>query len=129
MLKIFKRIRNQFDKEMHAYYKMRRKHRKELIKLAKEDLDVDWEYLHILAITKIKHMYEYFSAGNNVTECEYTQTIIAELKHVLDLQSQIENVWKEEANKRGVSIIVAREQTLYKEIYNYIAEHLQGWWD
>lgn len=127
-MKIFRKIRNQFDKEMRAYYKMRRKHRKELIKLAKEDRDVDWMYLHALVMTKIRHMHEYFSSGNNVTECEGTPKIIAELKHVLDLQSKIENMWHEQAG-RGCNIIIEREPILYKEIYTYIGEHLQGWWD
>ena len=31
----------------HQYNKMRRKHRKELIKLAKKDQDLDYEYLHM----------------------------------------------------------------------------------
>ena len=53
-------------KEKHAYRKMYKKHRKEMIKLAKEDRDWDWGYLHDLVITKIRHMYEYYNTGNNV---------------------------------------------------------------
>lgn len=127
-MNIFKRIRNQFDKEMREYYKMRRRHRKALIKLTKEDRDVDWMYLHALVMTKIQHMYEYFSSGNNVAECEETPQIIAELKHVLDLQSKIEDAWHEQTDN-GSGIIIEHEQELYKEIYHYIADNLQGWWD
>ncbi len=122
MLKIFKRIYNQFDKEMRAYYKMRRKHRKALIKLAKEDKDVDWEYLHILVLTKIKHMHEYFSSGNCVSECEETPNIIAELKHVLDLQNEIDT-------QKPHFFIGDFEVKKYKEIYSYIGNNILGWWD
>ena len=37
-------------KEKHAYRKMRRRHKKALIKLAKEDRDFDSCYLHNLVI-------------------------------------------------------------------------------
>ena len=123
-MKIFKRIRNQFDKEMRAYYKMRRKHRKELIKLAKEDRDVDWEYLHILVLTKIKHMHEYFSAGNCVWQTDETRLpTIEELKHVLDMQEEMD---KEVA---GRVIYIEKREEQYKEMYEYIGSHMLGWWD
>ena len=47
------------SKEMREYNKMYRKHREQMIKLAKEDRDWDWCYLHNFVIAKIKHMYEY----------------------------------------------------------------------
>ena len=121
-MKIFKRIRNQFSKEKHAYYKMQRKHRKELIKLVKEDRDWDWEYLHVLVITKIRHMHEYLSAGNCVMECEETPQIIAELKHVLDLQNEIDT-------QKPHFLVNEFEVEKYKEIYEYIGSNLLVWWD
>jgi hypothetical protein len=123
MMRIFRRIRNQFDKEMRAYYKMRRKHRKELIKLAKEDRDSDWEYMHTLIITKIRHMHEYFSAGNNVWQTDETLLpIIEELKHVLDMQAEMDK----EVDGR---FYIEKRVEQYKAMYEYIASKMLGWWD
>ena len=146
MKRIFRRLFS--NKEMRAYYKMRRKHRKELIKMAKKGFDFDWCYLHDLTITKIRHMYEYFSAGNNVMECEETPNVIAELKHVLDLQEELDNVFNDkpspiitvndngsltftrsDEDSKRIEKMYEREDELYKEIYAYIGEHLRGWWD
>ena len=123
MIKLFKRIRNQFDKEMRAYYKMKRRHRKALIKLAKEDRDFDWEYMHILLITKIRHMYEYFSSGNNVWQTDETLLpIIEELKHVLDLQEEMDK----EVDGR---FYIEKRTEQYKAMYEYVASKMLGWWD
>jgi hypothetical protein len=123
MMKIFRRIRNQFDKEMRSYYKMRSKHRKELIKLAKEDRDFDWEYMHTLVITKIRHMHEYFSAGNNVWQTDETLLpIIEELKHVLDMQAEMDK----EVDGR---FYIEKRVEQYKAMYEYIASKMLGWWD
>lgn len=122
-MKLFKRIRNQFDKEMRSYYKMKRRHRKALIKLAKEDRDFDWEYLHTLVITKIRHMYEYFSAGNNVWQTDETRLpTIEELKHVLDMQEEMDK----EVNGR---FYVEKRTEQYKAMYEYIASKMLRWWD
>lgn len=146
MKKLFRKLFP--NKEMRAYNKMHRKHRKELVKMAKEDAEWDWGFMHDLVITKIRHMHEYFSAGNFVMECEETPNIIAELKHVLDLQEELDNVFNDkpspiitvndngsltftrsdEDNKR-IEEMYKREDELYKEIYAYIGEHLRGWWD
>lgn len=146
---LFRRIRNQFNKEMRAYYKMRRKHRKELIKLVKNGADFDWGYLHDLVITKIRHMHEYFSARNNVWQTDETLLpTIDELKHVLDLQKELEHLFDNlpapeiTFNDNGSMTVTysdevsairdrtyKREDELYKEIYAYIGEHLRGWWD
>lgn len=121
-MRLFRRIRNQFDKSMRAYYKMRRKHRRELIKLAKENEDWDYYYLHNFIITKIKHMYEYYSASNVLQTDETLQPIIAQLKYVLDLQEELDCL-VDNLDK------YKREKKLYKEIYVWISEHLLGWWD
>lgn len=148
-MRLFRRIRNLFNKEMRAYNKMHRKHRKELIKLAKDDAEWDWAYLHDLVMAKIRHMHEYYVAGNNVWQAdESLLPTIDELKHVLDLQEELNNVfkdvpspemkrnddksltftWSEEA-KQLSDEAYKREDGLYKEIYSYIGEHLRGWWD
>ena len=102
---------------------MHRKHRKELIKLAKEDRDFDWEYMHILLITKIRHMHEYFSAGNCVWQTDDTRLeTVSELKHVLDMQEEMD---KEVAGR----FYVERRTEQYKSMYEYIASKMLGWWD
>lgn len=137
------------SKEMREYKKMYRKHRNKMIELAKEDRDWDWEFLHNIVITKIRHMYEYFSAGNCVMECERTPAIISELKHVLDLQEELDKLFEMKvegikyervsANKTVVEYSeealnkledrYKREQELYEEIYSYIGKNMRGWWD
>ena len=137
------------SKETRAYRKMHRKHKRELIKLAKADVEWDWEYLHDLVMVKIRHMYEYYKAGNNVWQTDETLLpTIYELKHVLDLQEELDNVfkdvpapemtknddksltftWSEEA-KQLSDKAYKRHDELYEEIYSYIGKHLQGWWD
>ena len=149
-MNIFRRIRNcLFNKEMRAYYKMHRKHRKEMIKLAKADYEWDWGYLHDLVLTKIRHMHEYYKAVNNVWQTDETRLpTVEELKHVLDMQYELENLFKDipapEAtfNKDGTLTLTStpefdtawdkaykREDELYKEIYTFIGENLRKWWD
>lgn len=148
-MKLFRKIRNLFNKEVRAYDKMHRKHRKELIKLAKEDAEWDWCFLHDLVLTKIRHMYEYYKAGNNVWQTDETLLpTINELEHVLDLQYELEHLhdnvpapemtknedksltftWSDEA-KTLSDAAYKREDEIYTEIYTYIGEHLRGWWD
>ena len=120
--------------EKHAYRKMYRKHRKEMIRLAKEDRDFDWGYLHDLVITKIKHMYEYYSAGNNVWQTDETRVpICIQLNHVLQLQEELDHIYdKVDFNSMtlGTSINnLKKESELYKQIYKFIGEHLEEWWD
>ena len=121
-------------KEKRAYRKMYRKHRKEMIRLAKEDRDFDWSYLHDLVITKIKHMYEYYNAGNNVCQTDETRIpICVQLNHILQLQDEIDHLYDDE-NYAKYSIEEAtslwkKELDLYKSIYTFISEHLEEWWD
>lgn len=146
-MKLFRRLFP--SKEMRAYRKMHRKHKRELIKLAKEDAEWDWSYLHTLVVTKIRHMYEYYKAGNNVWQSdESLLPTIDQLKHVLDLQEELDNVfkdvpapemkvnddksltftWSEEAKQRSDEAY-KRENELYEEIYSYIGQKIQWWWD
>lgn len=121
-------------KEKRAYRKMYRKHRKEMIKLAKEDRDFDWSYLHDLVITKIKHMYEYYSAGNNVWQTDETRIpICVQLNHVLQLQDEIDHLYDDEKYTKysveEATSLWKKESELYKSIYTFIGEHLEEWWD
>jgi hypothetical protein len=136
-------------KAKKAYKKMHKQHKKELKKLVKVDAEWDWGFLHDLVITKIRHMYEYYKAGNNVWQSDETLLpTIAELKHVLELEEELDNLFKDipapEAtfNKDGTLTLSStpehdtawdkaykREDEIYKEIYTYIGEHLRGWWD
>lgn len=138
-------------KEMREYRKMYRRHRKAMIKLAKEDQDWDWCFLHDLVITKIKHMYEYYLAGNNVWQNDESSNEVCEqLKHILDLQNELDTLWDDYDNydvereiiKDGVIKVNVsdealaihrakydREQALYEEIYSYIGKYIQWWWD
>lgn len=134
MMKIFRRIRNLFNKEMRAYNKMHRKHRKELIKLAKEDREWDWSYFHTIVMTKIKHMYEYYRAGNNVWQCEESlNKVLSTLKEVIDLNEEWDNLWENCYDKENarVSILEYRdkEEKIVKELYKKIGENMMWWWD
>jgi hypothetical protein len=132
-MKLFKRIRNQFDKEMRAYYKMRRKHRKELIKLAKEDREWDWGYLHNLVMAKILQMYEYYEAGNNVWQSEESLSrVLSTLKEVIDLDKKWDDAWDECVQSNApdrLSVYYDTQEKLAKELYGCIAENMFWWWD
>ena len=136
-------------KEKQAYRKMQKRHTRVLIKLAKEDRDFDWGYLHELVITKIKHMYEYFSNGNNVCQTDETRVpICIQLNHILQLQEEIDhlqydmeptlieenedgsvNVIRTKESAAKVQELWQKESELYKEIYKFIGEHIEEWWD
>ena len=128
-MKLFKKLFP--SKEKKLYLKMHRRHRKELIKLAKKDAEWDYGFLHTLIITKIRHMYEYYSLGNNVWQTDETRLpIVDELKHVLDLQKKLDDLWKEPyVGVERYHQRLKREHNLYKEIYKYIGANLQKWWD
>lgn len=145
-----KSIYSKIDKkEKRVYRKMYRKHRKEMIRLAKEDKDFDWSYLHDLVITKIRHMYEYYSNGDNVYQVDESRLqIVEQLKYVLDLQCELEHLYdnfssaviientdgshsicRDEESTKKLLATAERETLLYKEIYSYIGEYIQSWWD
>ena len=119
-------------KEKRAYRKMRRRHKKELIKLVKADRPWDTCYLHNLVITKIKHMYEYYSAGNNVWQTDETRIpICVQLNHILQLQDELDHLYDRDGkfSVEEVTNIWERESELYKSIYTFIGEHMEEWWD
>ena len=139
MKKIFKRLFP--SKERRAYNKMHHKHRRELVKHAKKTSEWDWYWLHESIIMQIKHMHEYYSAGNNVWQIDESRLqIVEQLKHVLDLQAEIERMEDDEhyvdcvyendtLNKDKMLEYEKKEQELYEELYGHISKYLKWWWD
>ena len=136
-------------KEYKAYKKMHKQHKKELKKLVKVDAEWDWSFLHDLVMTKIRHMYEYYKAGNNVWQSDETLLpTIDELKYVLDLQYELEHLHDDIPaaemikNEDGsltfsrdaetydrMTAAYKRETEIYEEMYAFIGKNLQKWWD
>lgn len=114
------------SKEMRRYRKMHSRHHKELVKLAKETAEYDWCWLHEMVVMQVKHMHEYYSAGDNVYQVDESRLeIIEQLQHVLDLNAEIDyldnNVWTLES--------VDKINELYEELYGSIGKNIQCWWD
>lgn len=79
--------------EMKAYKKMRKRHRKELKKMVKEDRPWDWEYFHDLIVLKLRQTYEYYVAGNYVHQAkEERKELLKSMKKVMDILDAIEHV-------------------------------------
>ena len=91
-------------------------------------------------------MYEYYTARNNVWQSdESLLPLIDSLKYVLDLDDELEHLWDDHvhghianedgsisATEESVKNFVnksKREQELYAEIYNHIANNIMTWWD
>lgn len=136
------------NKEMRAFRKMHRRHRKELIKHAKQTCEWDWSWLHDSIIMQVRHMLEYYTERNNVWQSDETRLpIIEQLQHILDLEAEIDRMQDDD---NGVEYIYEngvckpvypddfrervqkwcdREQELYEELYGLIGKHLRWWWD
>ena len=144
MKKLFRKLFP--SKEMRAYNKMYCRHRKELVKLAKTIREWDYCWLYDSTLMQIKHMYEYYTARNNVWQSdESLLPLIDSLKYVLDLDNELEHLWDDRVGGHVVnddsSISTTeesansfidkskREQELYAEIYNHIANNIMTWWD
>lgn len=131
MIKLFRRLFP--SKEMRAYRKMHRKHRKELIKLAKEDREWDWGYFHSIVMAKIRHMYEYYESGNNVWQSEESlNKVLSTLKEVIDLDKRWDDAWEEcvqsdEPNR--LTKYYEDQDKIAKELYGKIGENMFWWWD
>lgn len=136
------------SKETRAYRKMYRRHRKELIKHAKNTSEWDWGFLHDSIIMQIRHMHEYYTENNNVwTNDETRLKIIEQLQHILDLEAEIDRIDDEDLgvayhHKDGITTVIApddfhkkaenqmkKEQELYEELYSSIGKNLRNWWD
>lgn len=144
MNKLFKKLFP--SKEMRAYNKMHRRHRRELVKLAKTIKEWDYGWLYDSTIMQIRHMYEYYTARNNVYQSdESLLSLIDSLKYVLDLDNELEHLWDDHirghvinedgsitSTEEGAKSFIdksKREQDLYREIYNHIADNIMTWWD
>ena len=146
MKKLFRRLFP--SKEMRAYLKMHRIHRRELIKHAKNTGEWDWYWLHNSIIMQIRHMHEYYTAGNNVWQSDETRLkVIEQLKHVLDLDTEINRMQDEDDGvehiyedgkvksifpdnyKEWAADWEKRQQALYEELYSSIGRDLRWWWD
>lgn len=130
MKKLFRKLFP--NKEQRAYHKMHRRHRKELIKHAKETGEWDWGWLHDSIIMQIRHMHEYYTAGNNVWQTDETRLpIIEQLKHILDMAEEIDNFYNNNDVRdfEGFEQFEAKEQALYDELYSSIGRDLRYWWD
>lgn len=122
------------SKEMRAYNKMYRRHRKELVKHAKQTREWDYGWLYDSVIMQIRHMYEYYTAGNNVYQSDESLTsLIDSLKYVLDLNEKLDHVWdsavasgdyKQDFEERS-----KMEVELYRGIFWHIADNIMTWWD
>lgn len=126
----FKRIYNICtDKKYRTYYKLHRKHRRELIRMAKQTADFDYAYLHNLVVMKIRQMLEFYVAGNNVWQSrESYENVIETLAHALQLAEDIETVWENWPDDSAKTYL-EREAELCKEFYTYIGENIMYWWD
>ena len=127
-----KKMKRLFDKEYRKYIKIRNKHRKALKKMASEDCDFDFGYIHDLVVAKILNMHEYYSLGYNVWQCDESRLkIVEQLNHVIDLQIELQSVYSDEGKyaQYNAADRMAREEELYKEIYCYIGENILNWWD
>lgn len=144
MNKLFKKLFP--SKEMRAYNKMHRRHRRELVRLAKTIREWDYSWLYDSTIMQIRHMYEYYAARNNVYQSdESLLSLIDSLKYVLDLDNELEHLWDDHirglvvnedgsitSTEEGAKSFIdksKREQELYQEIYSHIAYNIMTWWD
>jgi hypothetical protein len=131
MKKLFRRLFP--SKEMRAYHKMHRKHRRELMKLAKEDREYDWSYLHDIVMTKIRHMYEYYEAGNNVWQSEESlNKVLSTLKEVIDLDKKWDDAWEECVQSEEPDRLTKYYDTqdkIAQELYSKIGQNMFWWWD
>ena len=113
------------SKEMRAYRKEHRKHRKELVKLARNSYEFDYGYFHRMVIMQIIHMLEYYSNGHNVLQTDESRLLIVkQLQRILDIESEI-NILEEDTSSEAEHKI----SELYVELYKSIGENLRNWWD
>lgn len=99
---------------------------------------------------QIKHMYEYYSAGNNVWQADESKLrTVEQLECILDLIYELEEV---ENDNCGLELIYDENDNLigsikpddydkriqeqdnqikklYEEIYSLIGKNIRCWWD
>ena len=110
----------------NTYRKMHRKHRKELVRHAKETCEWDWEWFHESVIMRIRHMYEYYTCGDNVWQADESRLpVVEQLQYVLNLDKEIKNLEEEYKSQEEYYKLIG----MYEELYRYIGKHMHGWWD
>ena len=98
MKKLFRKLFP--SKEMRAYNKMYHRHRKELVRHAKQTREWDYGWLHESVIMQIRHMYEYYTARNNVWQSDESLDLLkASLKRILDLNEELNHLWDNHEHK------------------------------
>lgn len=136
------------SKEMREYRKMHRRHRNELVKHAKETGEWDWCWLHQSVIMQIRHMHEYYSAGNNVWQVDESRLkVVDQLQRILDMEEEINRLendhlgleWIDHGDRiEFIKPDDYREKSdakekrileLYQEIYSSIGRDIHWWWD
>lgn len=144
MKKLFRKLFP--SKEMRAYNKMYRRHRRELVKHARETREWDYCWLFESTIMQIRHMYEYYTARNNVYQSdESLLSLIDSLKYVLALYDKLDHLWDDHirghvinedgsisATDDSVQSFINKskeEAELYKMIYWHIGSNILTWWD
>lgn len=106
---------------------MYRRHRKELIKLAKETREYDWGWLHDMVLLQIRNMLEYYSDGANVWQTDDSrQDIINKLQEVLGIQKEIE---EREIDLERPLDGLNKEAELYEKFYATVGKNIMWWWD
>ena len=112
-------------KEKRAFKKMRRKHKKELRKLIKEDVPWNWECLHELIVLKIKQTYEYFEAGNCIIQAKEGVTkVLQSINKVLNILNQMNhcddayNAYNEQYPMPFPRFELCGEDGLYKIVFD-----------
>lgn len=114
-MRLFKYLKN---KDYRIYCKMNRRHRRELVKLAKNTHDYDYDYLHRLVILKLRHFLEYYESGYNVWQTDETLIpLINSLKETLSIVDDFENSDSPD------------EEKFYEEFYSTIGKNIMFWWD
>ena len=111
------------SKEMRGYNAMCKRQVRELIKLSIETRPFDYSWFHEMVILQIRHMLEYYTAGNNVFQAEETLTPLKDsLKKILDLQKELDDGFDER-------LYPSKEAETYKQIYGIIGDNILTWWD
>ena len=125
---------------------MHKRHRKELIKHAKNTKEWDWCYLQDSVLMQIKHMYEYYNNGHNVWQSDESRLeIVEQLKEVLDIFDEIEKLYDcdfyydyqkqtlyyiiSDTKKSDANEYYKYEQELYLKLYSTIGKYIRYWWD
>lgn len=104
-------------KEKRNYRHLLHKARKALKKEAEKFELFDYEHLIDLIIIGIKYQMKFYEESNCVVETEDKNTIVEEMRHALFLYRQ------------GKDNIDCNEELIWKELFNYLADHIYSWWD